>query len=254
MAEIKSAYRRLARKLHPDVNGNSEKATEDFAIIAKAYEVLSDSDERTFFDNQLAKAKGLIHSTDSVFYSDNSHAQKLRQMAIERRYNDIVDQMIAADRDESLALRKVIFPIVACFVSTFAVAVFRPAFWSNSAILGKIVLLTLFTVGLLRLFKTLREGFERFTYSKEKMHDSVFEEDTSPVKPYSRFSVVIFLLIGFAISLFFGIVVGNSMEMFVASMIPNLFSANLKLEFVVYPPIVVLLVDIMHTVITKFEQ
>lgn len=250
-AEIKSAYRRLARKLHPDVNKNSKKATEDFAIIAKAYEVLSDDQERAFFDNQLAKANGSIHSTDSVFHSDNSHAQKLRQMALERRYNQIVDQMIAADREESLALRKVIFPIVALFVSTFAVAVFRPAFWSNSAVLGKIILLTLSTIGILRLIRTLQEGFARFTYQ----NNSVLEdEEETTVKPYSRVSVVAFIVAGLAISLILGILIGNSLEMFVASMIPNLFSDSLKPEFIVYPPIVALLVEIMHAIVSKFER
>jgi len=42
-AEIKSAYRRLARKLHPDVNNGSEETALKFAQIAEAYEVLGNS-------------------------------------------------------------------------------------------------------------------------------------------------------------------------------------------------------------------
>ena len=91
-AEIKSAYRRLARKLHPDVNSNSEKSREKFAEIARAYEILSNPRERAKFDTRISNSNGSIHTTDSVFYSDNPHAQKLRQMAIERRYNEIIDQ------------------------------------------------------------------------------------------------------------------------------------------------------------------
>ena len=253
-AEVKSAYRRLARKLHPDVNGNSEKAAEDFAIIAKAYEVLSDADERAFFDRQLAKSNGSIHNTDSVFYSDNSHAQKLRQMALERRYNEIVDRMIEEERKETLALQKVIFPTVALFVSTFAVAVFRPTFWSNSEIIGKIVLFTLFVIGLLRLIKTLRTGFEKFTYKEGELHESILDEDDAPQKPYSRATAVTFLLVVFALCLALGLLLGNYLTMFTSFMMHQTASPGFKLEFIFYPPIVVLLVEIVHSVVIKFEH
>jgi curved DNA-binding protein len=48
--EIKHAYRRLARKHHPDVNPNNKAAQEKFKEINEAYEVLSDSDKRKKYD------------------------------------------------------------------------------------------------------------------------------------------------------------------------------------------------------------
>src|SRR2546423_7017618 len=47
--EIKSAYRRLARQYHPDVN-KDPKATDRFKLINEAYEVLSDSKKRSKYD------------------------------------------------------------------------------------------------------------------------------------------------------------------------------------------------------------
>jgi curved DNA-binding protein len=48
--DVKQAYRRLARKYHPDVNPNNKAAQEKFKEINEAYGVLSDSDKRRKYD------------------------------------------------------------------------------------------------------------------------------------------------------------------------------------------------------------
>jgi len=48
--EIKKAYRKLARKYHPDVNPDDPKAEEKFKDINEAYQVLSDEDKRKKYD------------------------------------------------------------------------------------------------------------------------------------------------------------------------------------------------------------
>src|SRR5215204_4746065 len=49
-AEIKKAYRSLAKQLHPDRNKDNPKAGERFAQVTKAYDLLSDKDKRARFD------------------------------------------------------------------------------------------------------------------------------------------------------------------------------------------------------------
>jgi curved DNA-binding protein len=48
--EIKTAYRKLARKHHPDVNPGDKKAEAQFKEIGEAYSVLSDSEKRKKYD------------------------------------------------------------------------------------------------------------------------------------------------------------------------------------------------------------
>ncbi len=48
--EVKSAYRKLAKELHPDKNAHNPKATERFSEVTRAYDLLSDKDKRARFD------------------------------------------------------------------------------------------------------------------------------------------------------------------------------------------------------------
>jgi molecular chaperone DnaJ len=49
-ADVKKAFRRLARELHPDVNRHDPEAEEKFKEAAEAYEILSDAERRATYD------------------------------------------------------------------------------------------------------------------------------------------------------------------------------------------------------------
>lgn len=57
-AEIKSAYRKLARKYHPDVNKDSKEAADKFKEISCAYDILGNKEKRQKYDNNEIDADG----------------------------------------------------------------------------------------------------------------------------------------------------------------------------------------------------
>ncbi|GAB5487754.1 MAG: J domain-containing protein [Parasphingorhabdus sp.] len=56
--EIKSAYRKLAKELHPDKNKDNPAASERFSNVTKAYDLLMDKDKRAQFDRGEIDAEG----------------------------------------------------------------------------------------------------------------------------------------------------------------------------------------------------
>ncbi len=57
-ADIKSAYRKLAKKLHPDANKQDPKAASRFSELNAAYEIVGDDDKRKAFDRGEIDAEG----------------------------------------------------------------------------------------------------------------------------------------------------------------------------------------------------
>ena len=55
---IKNAYRKLAKKLHPDANKNDPKTAARFSELNAAYEIIGDETKRTAFDNGEIDAEG----------------------------------------------------------------------------------------------------------------------------------------------------------------------------------------------------
>ena len=56
--DIQKAYRRLAKKLHPDLNPGNRQAEEQFKEVTAAYDLLSDPDKRARFDRGEIDASG----------------------------------------------------------------------------------------------------------------------------------------------------------------------------------------------------
>ena len=257
--EIKSAYRRLARKLHPDRNNGSQETALKFAAIAEAYEILGNPKERVKYDRKVVDAKytnanGNSGSfNDSFFTSGNPHARRWRQMVYEKRYNDIIDRMIAEERIEAMAFQKVVYPLVALFVTAVLATALKPRIFANSEIIGKIIIISLFLAGIIHIIGRIRDGFERYTQPDDDIHESILDEQERKRKPYSSLAASSVLIVGFLVCLGVGLLIGWQMN-FISQTMPAMFSPTLEPEFILYPPIVTLFVDLMHTIASRFDR
>ena len=68
-AELKSAYRKLAKKYHPDVNPDNKEAEENFKEVNFAYEILSDDDRRQKYDTSGGSGFGGFSDMEDIFES-----------------------------------------------------------------------------------------------------------------------------------------------------------------------------------------
>lgn len=65
--QVKKAYRRLAKELHPDKNPDDPEASQKFQDLGAAYEVLADEDKRSKYDQcgeECLKKDGMMNSVD----------------------------------------------------------------------------------------------------------------------------------------------------------------------------------------------
>ena len=71
--DIQAAYRRKAKKLHPDLNPGNQKAEQDFKDLSTAYELLRDEEKRGRFDRGEIDAKG-DERAERRYYRDFAEA------------------------------------------------------------------------------------------------------------------------------------------------------------------------------------
>jgi DnaJ-class molecular chaperone len=74
--DIQKAYRRLAKKLHPDLNPGNKQAEEKFKEVASAYDVLGDADKRARYDRGEIDETGAERPQQRFYrdFADDSHA------------------------------------------------------------------------------------------------------------------------------------------------------------------------------------
>ena len=89
-ADIQKAYRKLAKKLHPDLNPGDKTAEEKFKEVAGAYDLLSDAEKRKRFDNGEIDATG-AERPHHEFYRDFATSDEGHPYADSSSYADFMN-------------------------------------------------------------------------------------------------------------------------------------------------------------------
>lgn len=257
-ADIKSAYRKLARLRHPDINRDSESAAREFALLSKAYHVLSDPQERRYYDDQLISRSD---SGYSILHSENPHARRARNLAVQAKWDRVVDEVLEHDRKENRERQRAVFTTVSLFLSSFFVALIRPQLWGFFDYVGRAVVLTLFVIAVWHLATRLREYFKYYTYIPQPIQASLMSQEEKPEQPFTRFSAYTFLLVGYALSIGVGLFINwhtrdffNDLTLLYqhrVEMVPG--TAMMVPDLLFYPPIFVLIIDSMHALTSRID-
>jgi hypothetical protein len=114
----------------------------------------------------------------------------------------------------------------------------------------------------------LREYFAHYTYIPKRIQDSIMREEEQPEQPFTRFSAYTFLLVGYALSVGIGLLIGwhaqdffsdltllfrHRVDVVQSNMLFYSSTALLIPDLVVYPPIAVLIVDGMHALASRID-
>lgn len=103
-SELKSAYRRLARKWHPDVAGNTEDVVSKFKEINEAYEILSDKVKKAEYDTinrycNYSSEKKSSGATEPDFKNTNTDSQKKPEQEKNTGFNFNWEEFLSKYKD-----------------------------------------------------------------------------------------------------------------------------------------------------------
>lgn len=236
--EIRSAYRKLARQLHPDLS-NAPEANEQFARLSEAYKVLSNPELRSLYD------LGGIEKLDSKRRSNNLNTQR---DVYRSNINRVVEEMLEQERLEVRARAQAVTIVATLFTSSFIVALLKPMILDS--VVTKVLAVFLFVFGVRFLYQNMQNILEKYTYLPDV--PSVTKMTEPPKQPFSRSLALAFLGFGYLISLILGTLIGyyfldNGKN---GPYIDNYYLMNIFL----LPTIAVFLIGIWREFISKMDE
>ena len=244
--EIKAAYKRLARLRHPDLNRGNPNAARAFVQISRARDILIDPQRRAAYDAQRNAHGSKRPYPRVVNLTVETYLGRARS---EARIKNNLEKFLIIEREEARALRQAVFPIVAFLFAAFFVPLVRPHLWRSSGWIGRSVILVLVSIGIWHTVSKIWAAIKLHTEDAR----TVATEDQMLAKRWSR-GQAIFLMALAAIGCgLLGTLIGMSFSDSLLSAMPMFFDPSIRLELLLYPWIMVLLVDAVYSLSQRID-
>jgi len=237
--EIKAAYKRLARLKHPDLNGGQPETTQAFVLISRARDILTDPQRRAAYDAQRKAYAANGASAPVVNPTVDTYVRRARSDA---RIKQNLEKFLTIEREEARALRQAVFPIVAFLFAAFFVPLVRPHLWRSSGWVGRTVILVLVTIG---VWHTLSK-----IWLAIKLHTA---DDQMLAKRWTRRQAILLIALSAIGCGLLGTLIGMSFSDSLLSAMPMFFDPSIRPELLLYPWIMVLLLDAGHALSQRID-
>ena len=244
--EIKTAYKRLARLQHPDLNGGLPEAVQAFVQISHARDILTDPKRRAAYDAQ--RNAYVTRGAYAPVVNPTVEAY-VRRARADARIRQNLDKFLMIEREEARALRQAVFPIVAFLLATFFVPLVRPHFWSSSGWIGRTVLLGLVSIGVWHTVSNIWRTIKLYTADGP----TVATDDPMLAKRWSRRQAILFILLAAIGCGLLGTWIGTYFSDSLKSAMPMFFDPSIRLELLFYPWIMVLVLDAGHSLSQRLD-
>lgn len=246
--EIKAAYKRLARLQHPDLNGGSAEAAQAFVQLSHARDILIDPKRRAEYDAQRHAAAPGPGAYAAVLKPTGENY--LRRARSDVRIRKNLENFLIAERKEARARRQAVFPIVAFLFAAFCVALIRPRIWRYSGWSGRVVILTLVSLGIghtvLKIWTAIKLLPEDQTGARA-VNLPLLGNALS-----GRRAVFLIGLAAIACGLV-GTLVGVSLSDLLSIAMPRFFDQSIRLDLLLYPWVMVLFLNTCHSVSQRLD-
>ena len=222
------------------------EATQAFVQISRARDILIDPQCRAAYDAQrnAYAAKGAYAPV--VNPTVESYVRRARSDA---RINKNLEKFLTIEREEARALRQSVFPIVAFLFAWFFVPLVRPHLWRSSGLTGRAVILVLVSIGVWHTVSKI--------WSAVKLHTNddrtVATGEQMLAKRWSRRQAVLFIALAAIGCGLLGTLIGMSFSDSLLSAMPMFFDPSLSPELLLYPWIMVLLIDAIYSLSQRID-